>query len=83
MTAPVALDDVTLVVDEDEIADPDVGEGLAERVDPEVVGPLRVAGRDVPGHALLVAEVGEQAEGGGQALLAVEAFLLDGIERRR
>ena len=37
----------------------------------------------MPGHTLLVAEVGEQAEGGGQALLAVEALLFGGVERRR
>src|SRR4051794_13919701 len=80
---PVSLDDVALVVDEDKVADADVGEGLAERVDPEVVGALRVPGRDMTGHSLLVAEVGEQPEGGGQAPLAVEAFLFDGVERRR
>ena len=80
---PVALDDLALVVEQHQVADPDVGEGLAERVDPEVVGQLRVAGGDVPGDALLVAEVGEEPEGGGQALLAVEALLLHGLEDGR
>ena len=80
---PVALDHLAVVVDENEVAHPHMGERLAEGVDPEVVGPLRVAGRDVAGDALLVAEVGEEPEGGRQALLAVEPFLLRGLERRR
>ena len=51
------LDDVALVVDEDQVGDPDVREVHAERVDPEVVEPLRVAGGDVPGDAFVEAEL--------------------------
>jgi hypothetical protein len=31
----------------------------AKRIDPEMIGVFRIAGRDVPGHALVVAEAGE------------------------
>ena len=50
---------------------------MAERVDPEVVGVLRVAGGDVAGHALVEAEPAEEPERGGEALLAVQALVLD------
>ena len=46
----------------------------AERVDPEVVGPLGVAGGDVAGHALVEAEPPEDPERRGEALLAVQAL---------
>ena len=49
----------------------------AERVDPEVVGQLGVAGGDVPGDALVEAERAEQPERGGQPLLAVQALVVD------
>ena len=73
---PVALDHLAVVVDQDQVGDPDVAEVHAEGVDPEVVESLGVAGGDVAGHALVEAELREQAEGGGQPLLAVEALLL-------
>ena len=49
----------------------------AERVHPEVVGELRVACGDVPGHTLVEAELTEQPERGGEVLLAVHALLGD------
>ena len=49
---PVALDDLAVVVDEDQVLDPDLLEVHAERVHPEVVEPLGIAGGDVPGDAL-------------------------------
>ena len=58
----VALDDLALVVDQDQVGDPDVAEVHAERVDPEVVEVLGVAGRDVAGDALVEAEPAEQPE---------------------
>ena len=54
-----------------------------ERVDPEVIGVLGVARRDVAGDALVEAELPEQAERGGEALLAVQALFLDRVERRQ
>ena len=41
----------------------------------------RVAGRDVTGQALVEPEVAEQPEGGGEALLAMPAFVLDVVKR--
>jgi len=68
----LAVDDLAVVVHQDEVADPDVRERHRERVDPEVVGELGVARRDVAGDALLEAELGEQPEPRGEALLAVQ-----------
>ena len=76
----VALDHLPLVVDQDEVGDPDVAEVHGEGVHPEVVGALGVAGGDVPGHPLVEAELGEEAEAGRQPLLAVQAVLLGRVE---
>ena len=73
---PVALDDLAVVVDADQVVDRDVLEVHAERVDPEVVGVLGVAGGDVAGDALVEPEPAEDAEGRGEALLQVQALLL-------
>ena len=48
-----------------------------------MVEPLGVAGGDVAGDALVEAELAEQPEAGGEALLAVQALLLDGVELRQ
>ena len=53
-----------------------------ERVDPEAVEVLGIAHRDVAGDALVEPELAEQAERRREALLAVQALLLDGVERR-
>ena len=42
----------------------------------------RVAGGDVSRHAFVEPEVAEQAESGGEALLAMPALVVDGVERR-
>src|SRR5207302_9451324 len=55
----------------------------AEGVDPEVVEPLGVAGGDVAGDAFVEAHLGEEAKAGGEALLAVQALLLDRVEGGR
>ena len=78
-----AVDDVAAVVDEDEVAGRIVAEALAERVDPEQLGELRVAHRDVAGDALAEPELAEDAQRAGELRLAVGALLLDGRERRR
>jgi hypothetical protein len=71
----VAVDDLAGGIDLDEVGDRDVAEVHGEGVDPEGLGVLGVPGGDVAGHALLEAEQGEEPQGGGQALLAVEALL--------
>ena len=83
LTGRVAFDDLTRMAHEDQVGDPDVAEAHGERVHPEVVRQLRVAGRDVPGHALGEAEATEQPQRAGQLLLAVQALLLHGGELRR
>ena len=75
LTGRVALDDVALAVDADEVGGPDLAEVHAERIDPERIGELRVARRDVAGDALAEAEGGEDPEAAGEALLAVLALL--------
>ena len=73
---PGALDDLAPVVHEQEVLHPDLLEVHAERVDPEVVEQLGVAGGDVAGRALVEAEVPEQPERGGEPLLAVPALVV-------
>src|SRR6516162_1462215 len=63
-----------------EIRDAHVSEAHPERVDPEVVGELGVARRDVASNALRESEAAEEAKRAGQSLLAMEALLLDGGE---
>ena len=83
LTAPVALDDLAVVVHEDEVGHADLPEVHAERVHPEVIGALGIAGGDVAGHAFVEAEAREQPEGAGEALLAMQAFFSLGAEGRR
>ena len=77
------LDHLTVMVDQEEVAHPDVAEVHPERVDPEVVGHLGVAGGDVAGDAFVEAELGEQPERRRQPDLAVLPFLLNRVERGR
>jgi hypothetical protein len=46
------VDDPAVVAHEQQVADPDVPEVHTERVDPEMVGQLGVAGGDVSEYAL-------------------------------
>jgi hypothetical protein len=73
---PGALDDVAVVVAEDEVRRLDLLEAHPERVDPEVVEALGVAGGDVAGDALVEPEPAEDPEGRRQPPLAVLALLL-------
>ena len=74
--------DASVVTDQLEVRDLDLREGDAEGVDPEVIGELRISGRDVPGDALFEAQLAEDPKGASQALLAVEAFLFGVFEAR-
>ena len=78
----VALDDGALVVDAHEVGHPDQAEVDTEGVQPEAVGELGVANGDVPGDALPEPEPPEQAERGGQSLLAVHALVGHVVEHR-
>src|SRR5215472_10359708 len=76
----VAFDDCAFRIHEDQIGSANLRKMHAKRIHPEMVGALRIARGDVPGHAFVETELGKQAEGGGQALLAVAALLLWGCE---
>ena len=83
LTGRVAVDDLAVMVDEHQVADAHVAEAHAERVDPEVVGALRVADGDVAGDALGEAEPAEDAQRAGELGLAVSTLVGDVVERRR
>ena len=76
----VALDHFARVVDADQVGDADVLEVHPERVHPEAVEVLGVAHGDVPGDTLVEPELAEQAERRGEALLAVQPFLVHRVE---
>jgi hypothetical protein len=77
-----ALDDLTVVVDKQQIRHPDVTEVHAKRVDPEVVGQLGIARRDVARNPFIEPKPAEEPEPGGEALLAVAPLVLDVVEGR-
>ena len=79
---PVAVDDLTAMVDEQQISHANHLEVHPERVDPEVVEELGIARGDVTGGAFVESEVPEQSESGRQVLLAIPAFVLDVVELR-
>ena len=79
----VAVHDLAAMVEQDQVARLDVAEAVAERVDPEQVGELGVAHRDVPGDALAEPEPAEDAQRAGELGLAMGTLLLDAGERRR
>lgn len=74
---PVAGQDVAFVIDELQVRHADLAEMLRQRIDPELLGKLRIARGDVSRQALVEAVACEQAEGGGETLLAVQGFLLE------
>ncbi len=78
-----ALDDLAVGVGEDQVAHGDVFEGHPERIDPEAVAVLRVAGGDVPRDTVLEAEPPEDPQGAREPFLAVPAFLVDRVVHRR
>src|SRR5207248_409079 len=61
--------------DQHQIGCPDVSEMHAERIDPEMLGMLRIAGGDVPGNTLIESEPREEPESGCHPLLAMQPFL--------
>src|SRR5258706_15403349 len=65
-----------LGIHQQQVADPDVSEVDTERVDPEALGMLGVAGGDVPAGTVVEAEPGEQPQGRGELLQPVPALLL-------
>ncbi len=80
---PGSVDDIAVVVHQQQVADADVAEAHRERVDPEVIGELRIADGDVAGNAFAEAEAAEDAQCAGESLLAVQPLVLHVRERRR
>ena len=79
--------EATVVADQVEIRHLDLREGHSSRIDPEMVGQLRVPHGDVAGGAVIETQLAEHPESTGETLLAVQALLLDvvehGIRRQR
>src|SRR5215472_1110061 len=71
----LAFDDFAFRVHQDQIGHADMPEMHTERIDPEVIRPLRIARRNVPGHALVETELGKKTKAGGQTFFAMLAFL--------
>ncbi len=63
------------MVHQDEVGYADLPEVLAKWVDPKMVGTLRIAGGDVPCHAFVETESGEQAKGASQLLFPMLPLL--------
>ena len=79
---PVAMDDLTPLVDEQEVLHADVREAHPEGIHPEVVEQLGVARGDVTRHPFVETELAEQSERRREALFAVSSFVLDVVELR-
>src|SRR5438270_11293267 len=79
----IARDNVTVVVDEDEIRNADLSEVHAEGIDPEMVGPFRIPSGYMSRDAFVKTVPGEQTECGGQALFAMLTLLSECSENRR
>lgn len=73
-----ALRDPALLIDQDQIRHLDLAEVHAQRVQPEVIREYGVPDTDVSSDALVVAAVGEYAEGRREVLFAVMALFLHG-----
>ena len=72
----VPFHDFAPVIHQNKVGGADLAEVHAEGVDPEMVGTFGIAGGDVAGDAFIESKTREQAEGSGQALLAMPALLL-------
>src|SRR5262245_47628757 len=79
----LTFDDRALVIDQNQIRDANPAEAHAERVDPEMIRPLRVARRDVSGRPFIEPVDREETKGRRQSLFAMQSFLFDAAEGRR
>src|SRR5271157_1608927 len=77
---PVAVHDLTTIVDQDEVLHADLLEVHPEGVDPEVIEELGIACGDVTCDSFVESELSEQTESGGEALLAVPPLVFDVVE---
>src|SRR5438046_2404863 len=78
----IPLDHLALFVNQDQVRNPKLSEVEAKGIDPETFRVLGVADGDMAGNALVKTEPGEQAERGGEPLLAMAALFLEGGKSR-
>jgi len=78
----ISSDDFALVIDQNQVEDANLPKMHTKRIDPEMLGVLRIAGRDMSGNAFVESKPGKQAKRSGQPLLAVEALFLNGGKSR-
>src|SRR6516164_1323029 len=69
-------------VHQNQVGDADTPEMHAEGIYPEMIGPFRIACRNVPCRAFVKTVLGKKAEGRGQAFFAVPAFFFECSESR-
>jgi len=80
---PIADHHLTGVIHEQQVAHPHPVERQGKRIHPEVIGILRIAGGDVPGHPFPEPQLPEDPQRPGQPLLAMQPFLGGTAEARR
>ena len=78
----IPLDHLALLINQDQVRNPNLSEVEAKGIDPETFRVFGVADGDMAGNALVKTEPGEQAERGGEPLLAVAALFLEGGKSR-
>ena len=77
----IAINNIAIVVNENQIAHSHEPEAASEWVYPKVIRKLGVAHGDVPGDAFAEAQSPEHAQGTGQFLFALGALFFDGALR--
>src|SRR6266478_3813362 len=71
----IALDDVTFIVDEEQIRDANLAEVHAERIDPEMIEALRIARGDMAGDAFVKSAARKKAGRAGELFFAMTPLL--------
>jgi hypothetical protein len=71
----MAFDNFAVMIHQHKIGNANLAKVQTERVDPEMIEPLRIARSDVAGNAFIKAKARKEAKGCGEALFAVTALL--------
>src|ERR1051326_3259596 len=78
----LAFHNFALGIYQHQVGDANLAEMYSERVHPKMIGLLRITRRDVPSHAFIETEFGEQSKRSGQAFLTMPPFFFHGCEFR-
>src|SRR5258708_21670371 len=70
------LDDPAVVTNSDQVGHPDQTEVQSKWIDPESVGKLGIACRDMADNAFVETELGEQSKACGQPLLSMQPLFI-------